>query len=319
MQILLLWATLVVAAPDLAIELPEAPNALVKEPKADPAVVIRLTQHGQIVVDPRQFASGEKARQESGLTQVSLDELAVHLIRMKQAYDLRQKAKGASGVEELGQGVTASRLFAVIRADRRAPWRHVEWIMTICAEQKYYKTRLAVKGAKAEATLDAFLPTDRGIRPTPQEPPNEIHVVAVLKGAKEKEVEWGPEGSPVRVRMPTGIQVRFGDREVSKLATLERWVKNGRKAAEGTPNTILVGEIQSSSKISVQQVVTPLDWYRAQKYAHVHIWSVPIPTQEIRLMKSLPYPSKDESPSSVHGSGGWSELDPIAEELEEPR
>ncbi|MHC4222688.1 MAG: hypothetical protein ACYSUN_01745 [Planctomycetota bacterium] len=321
MQILLLWATLVAAAQDPAIELPMAANAHVREPKVEPAVIIRLTQHGQVMVDPNQFASQKEAsRLKSGLTQVSLDGLAVHLIQAKQIYDLRQKAKGASGIEDLGQGNLASRLYVVIWADKRAPWRHVEWILTICAEQKYYKTQLAVKGPKATTTLDAFLPIDRGIRPIPREPPNEIHVVALLRGAKEKEVEWGPKEARVRVRVPTGLRVRIGDREVADLAPLEKFIKSGRKAAEGTPNTILVGQIQASSKTSVQQVVTPLDWYRAQKYPHVHIWSAPIPTLEIRLMKALPYPAKDETPISVHGTGGWSEeLDPIEEEIEEPR
>ncbi|MHC4931364.1 MAG: ExbD/TolR family protein [Planctomycetota bacterium] len=321
MQNLMLWATLLAAPLDPAVELPKAPNAQVKGPKVEPAVVIWLTQHGRVVVDPGQFASQKPPSSvKSSRTPVGLDGLTVHLSRVKRSYDQMQKAKGARGVEVLASGVEASRLFVVIRADRRAPWRHVEWIMTICAEQKFYKTRLAVEGANGTTTLDAFLPKDKGIAPTAQEPVNEIHVVAALKGTKEKEVEWGPQGSRVKVRMPTGLQVRFGDREAAELAPFETFVKAGAKAAEGTEDTILVGQIRASSKISVQQVVTPLDWFRAQKYPHVHIWSAPIPSGGLRRMKSLPYPEKDEVPLSVGGSGGLAEeLEPIEEELVEPR
>ena len=51
--------------------------------------------------------------------------------------------------------VKASELFVLVRADKDTPWQHVQWIMTIMAEEKLYKLQF---GAKQYADGDYLKP-----------------------------------------------------------------------------------------------------------------------------------------------------------------
>ena len=76
---------------------------------------------------------------------VNLDELGAILGNLKDKYELKKRAKGESGLEPLPGGGTASKLFVLLRADKETPWQHVQWLMTIMAEQKLYKMQFATK------------------------------------------------------------------------------------------------------------------------------------------------------------------------------
>jgi biopolymer transport protein ExbD len=93
---------------------------------------------------------------------VNLQELGTILDNMREKYHLKMKAKGKSGVEDVGGGAKASKLYVLLRADKDTPWQHVQWLMTIMAEQKLYKLQFATKqfrdasyGAEEAAALDA--------------------------------------------------------------------------------------------------------------------------------------------------------------------
>ena len=58
--------------------------------------------------------------------------------------------------------VKASELFVLVRADKDTPWQHVQWIMTIMAEEKLYKLQF---GAKQYADNDYLKPDrDAGLK-----------------------------------------------------------------------------------------------------------------------------------------------------------
>ena len=76
---------------------------------------------------------------------VTLDELGSILHRAKEQYVLKMKKQGKSGVEKLPGGGEASKLYVLLRADKDTPWQHVQWLMTIMAEQKLYKMQFATK------------------------------------------------------------------------------------------------------------------------------------------------------------------------------
>ena len=75
---------------------------------------------------------------------ISLDELGARLSNAKRLYDIKQTRKGEDAYE-MTAGGKASKLFVLLRADRNTPWQHVQWVMTIMAEQKLYKLQFATK------------------------------------------------------------------------------------------------------------------------------------------------------------------------------
>lgn len=79
---------------------------------------------------------------------VTLDELGTILQAARDRYDIKMKQIGKSGTEDLPGGVKASKLYVLLRADKDAPWQHVQWLMTIMAEQKLYKLQFATKQFK---------------------------------------------------------------------------------------------------------------------------------------------------------------------------
>lgn len=94
---------------------------------------------------------------------VNLDELGTVLSTSRDKYELKMRQAGKSGMEDLPGGGRASKLYVLLRADKDAPWQHVQWLMTIMAEQKLYKLQFATKKFKdgfisaEEATiLDAY-------------------------------------------------------------------------------------------------------------------------------------------------------------------
>jgi biopolymer transport protein ExbD len=117
---------------DLAeLTLPIAHTAVEdKDDDEDDRLILNVDKQGQILY---------KARR------ISLEELGTILDKAKRVYELKQKAIGKDGFEEVAPGVKASKLYVLLRADKETPWQHVQWLMTIMAEQKLYKLQFAAK------------------------------------------------------------------------------------------------------------------------------------------------------------------------------
>jgi biopolymer transport protein ExbD len=77
--------------------------------------------------------------------QKNLDELGTILGSQKDKYEIKMKQQGKEGVEVLPSGGKASKLYVLLRADKDTPWQHVQWLMTIMAEQGLYKLQFATK------------------------------------------------------------------------------------------------------------------------------------------------------------------------------
>lgn len=79
---------------------------------------------------------------------VNLDELGTVLGTARDKYQLKMQQKNESGMENLPGGGTASKLYVLLRADKDAPWQHVQWLMTVMSEQRLYKLQFATKKFK---------------------------------------------------------------------------------------------------------------------------------------------------------------------------
>jgi biopolymer transport protein ExbD len=79
---------------------------------------------------------------------VNMDELGTVLSSARDKYELKMRQEGKSGMEDLPGGGKASKLYVLLRADKDAPWQHVQWLMTIMSEQRLYKLQFATKKFK---------------------------------------------------------------------------------------------------------------------------------------------------------------------------
>ncbi|MHC4549212.1 MAG: hypothetical protein ACYTEZ_10585 [Planctomycetota bacterium] len=273
---------------DLAnVNLPVASQGVEdRDDDPDDRVVVGLDRHGVVWWQGRQ---------------VNLDELGFALYTSGDEYEHKMRREGETGLEALPGGHRASKLFVLLRADRDAVWQHVQWLLTIFAEQKLYKVQLGVKRSdgpppatpRLEAKLDAFLPTDWGLIELPQDPPDELRIPIHIVVRQEVRVEWGPEKRPVA--MPTAFVYRFGARHSGDLADVARWIREARQAVAGLENTYAIGEIRAGHKVPFQQVVTILNLFREAGQERVEFFGTWIPTQELRQQPHLPYPLRNDA------------------------
>jgi biopolymer transport protein ExbD len=142
-----------------------------------------------------------------------------------------------------------------------------------------------------EGKLAAFLPTDKGINPIPQEPPNEIKVSVHIVARQEIAARWGPENKAIS--KPTVFKYKFGDRETDQLGDVSQWIKDAYRAAEGTENTKVLGEIKAGHKVPHKFVVAVLNKFAEAGMQKVDFYGTAIPGKELREQPYLPYPLKN--------------------------
>ncbi|NJN14192.1 MAG: hypothetical protein HC813_00555 [Planctomycetes bacterium] len=146
-----------------------------------------------------------------------------------------------------------------------------------------------------EGKLLAFLPTDKGIAPIPQEPPNEIMVSVHIMARAEEPRTWGP-GGQITVKMPTKVVYKFGDRETEDLARVGAWIADAKRAAGaggGSNSAVVKGEIKAGHKTPHKFVVAVLNKFTEAGLEKVDFYGTAIPTPELRKLKILPYPAKN--------------------------
>jgi biopolymer transport protein ExbD len=142
-----------------------------------------------------------------------------------------------------------------------------------------------------EGKLQAFLPTDKGINPTPQEPPNEIKVQVHIVARKHEQKSWGMNGSQT-VTMPTEVAYRMGTQETQDLKTVGRWIDEARRQAQGTEATVK-GEIKAAHRVPHKFVVAVLNKFSEAGLDKVDFYGTAIPPAELRRQSFLPYPTTD--------------------------
>ena len=174
----------------------------------------------------------------------------------------------------------------LVRGDPLAPWRHVQWLMMICAESGISKVHVALGRGIAH---DASLPRDPGIVARPA---RRIRVRMKLQPRDEVEEERGPEKYKRKVRVPSKVEYRFGDRTTLKRATAAGWISEAKNAAAGVP-AHLYGEIVAGNKAPLRDVVSTLGAFRKAGIEDVRFYGTTPPTAIDRRRPFLAYPSAD--------------------------
>lgn len=153
-----------------------------------------------------------------------------------------------------------------------------------------------------EGKLQAFLPTNKGINPTPQDPIQEVKVQVHIRGRKTMTVVWGPEGQQQQVNRPTDVVYSIGDRTTEHLDELGQWIAAtvDQARATGDPNLKIVGEIKAGHKVSHKYVVAVLNKFAELKMEKIDFYGTALPPPEIRKSSWLPFPATNyvgESPN----------------------
>lgn len=216
---------------------------------------VRLTRDGRVLVP----AGAE-------WQQVTLKELAERLDRAARDFDEKETLEGRTGFERTPLGFSVSRLRVDLLVDRDASWRHVQWLMTVCAERWMPRLAFVVGGPGGPYGLDAALPVDAGL----------------------------PEVPHVRVKVQTvaGARYKFGDEESEELASVARYLAKAKKAAEekGAP---LRGEVKAGARTPFHEVAKLLAEFRQAGYENVDFYGTAVLDNDMREAAVLPKPETD--------------------------
>jgi hypothetical protein len=253
---------------------PALPHGKLSRDKRDgPAVFVRLKEGGRL-----QLKDGEEWKD------ATLEKLGAFLDRAKRAHHAAMEKKAGSGYEIMPGGAKASKLFISIEADPETPWRHLLWLMTIAAEQKYYKLELS----DGKRRMLVFLPIDGGIRRR-LDPPPEIKVAVHVISRSEKEAKWGDQ----TVMRPTKILYRTGNRETASLDAVPRWITEAKRAADAEKNAVRTGEIRAGLKVPFAKILDVMECFVDHDWPAVSFFATPAPGPALRKKERLPFPLKN--------------------------
>ena len=144
-----------------------------------------------------------------------------------------------------------------------------------------------------EGKIQAFLPTDKGINPTPAPPPLEIKVSVHIVARAEKAAPYGPKGAEAMVVMPTDFRYKIGNDETGSLKDVSEYIKRAYTAVRDTPDAKITGEIKAGHKVPHKYVVAVLNKFAEAGLQKVDFYGTAIPPKELRTQPYLPYPSKN--------------------------
>jgi biopolymer transport protein ExbD len=144
-----------------------------------------------------------------------------------------------------------------------------------------------------EGKIQAFLPTDKGINPTPTEPPLEIKVSVHIVARAEQTRPYGPKGSEVTVQMPSQFRFKIGSEETASLAEVYDYIKKAYAAVKDTPNAKITGEIKAGHKVPHKFIIAVLNKFAEAGLEKVDFYGTAIPPQNLRKSSHLPYPAKN--------------------------
>ena len=144
-----------------------------------------------------------------------------------------------------------------------------------------------------EGKIQAFLPTDKGINPTPAPPPLEIKVSVHIVARAEKAAPYGPKGAEAMVVMPTDFRYKIGNDETMSLKDVFEYIKRAYTAGRDNPDAKITGEIKAGHKVPHKYVVAVLNKFAQAGLQKVDFYGTAIPPKELRTMPYLPYPAKN--------------------------
>ncbi|MCZ6572131.1 MAG: hypothetical protein O7C98_03070 [Planctomycetota bacterium] len=255
----------------------------------DPRYIINLTKHGEILYKGKQY---------------SLAELANLLNRLKRLYG---KFKEFGKPPNL---IKVSELFVLLRVEKDAPWRHVQWLLAILEEQKFYKLQFGVKlkadrdYSAEEAALLGAERTDTRARPgrlegkvlcflgypTAQARATHPRVTVEISGKDYKRAKRGPEGLEERVFPPQKAVYSVARRKTDKVRKLGGWIRDElANLPEKQSRLDVVGRIEAEADTPFKFVVAALNQLNEARVHRVEFGRAQVP-DALRKRAYLPYP-----------------------------
>lgn len=99
-----------------------------KADEEDDRIILNVDKFGQIIWRSQRRTLGE---------------LRTILAAQKSLYQRKQKRKGKEAFKVFPNGAKATKLYVLLRADKDTPWQHVQWLMTVMAQEQFYKLQFA--------------------------------------------------------------------------------------------------------------------------------------------------------------------------------
>ncbi len=153
-----------------------------------------------------------------------------------------------------------------------------------------------------EGKIQAFLPTDKGINPTPTQPPLALKVSVHIVAREEKPALYPPTppkgATPltvqqIQVTKPSKILYRIGSDETADLKVVYDYIKKGYAAIKDTPDAQITGEIKAGHKVPHKFVIAVLNKFAEAGMQKVDFYGTAIPPKNLRQLTTLPYPTKN--------------------------
>ena len=250
---------------------PPEPASLGRGERDAPALFLRLREGGVLQV---------KSREE--WKDATLDDCADFLRKSAEEHDAERRKAGESGYELVHGAVKMSRLFVAMEVEPTVPWQHVQWLMTIAAEERF--RRLEFSDGKRKLLVN--LPVDRPW--IAKEPPLQIRTCIHVIVKKEQPGKWGDAS----VFRPFECRYRFGDRDTGDIGAVGAYLAETRKVA-AAENLPLVGELKAGNKVPFAEALAIMDLHLDNGIDALASYRVSGPAAEVRRMPRLPYPARN--------------------------
>lgn len=145
-----------------------------------------------------------------------------------------------------------------------------------------------------DGKLQAFLPTEKGLNPTPEKPPELFFIKIHIVGREEKERVWGdPNGTQEKVLMPTKVMYKLADGQTTEdISAVSGYIRRLKNEAAKLPEAEVRGEIKANHKIPHKFIVAVLNKFAEAGLEKVDFFGTEIPKKKTLDAPILPYPKK---------------------------
>ena len=224
----------------------------------------------------------------------TLNEVDAYVLRTTEQRAIHLRRQGEEGTVKLPGDVEGSPVHVHLRVHRDAPWRHVQWLLTLLAQQGAYRTEfVAVDAAGEEGVVRAWLPLDVAAEgglvlpeddedeteQAPRARPGVLTVTLLAEG--EREAAYRGE----TVRAPGGPAFAVGKRKTSDRERFARILAEELRRAKA--KTV---EIRAERRMPTGEVVRAIDEVRAAGHERVDVYRPTAVPLALRGRAALPYP-----------------------------
>lgn len=191
-----------------------------------------------------------------------------------------------------------------VEAEPAVPWQHVQWLLTLAAEEYYSKVHLS------DGTRDilALVPLESYVEWSPEKLPT--YVVLRIDAIPRASVSADWNGTDVL--RPTRIACRgsavrhfrlrpfrevVGGLETLSLGDAVPWIARARTAAAEIPRVRIVGRIRAAHTVPFATVLDVMETCVRAGLPDVNLLDdLSIPSNAVRSMPRLPYPARGYDP-----------------------